>query len=64
VQKRLAELGVSMPTVDDEADFDDKYDTQEPNADAEQDYDDKRPLDESVTGTAELERIRSLAVTQ
>jgi hypothetical protein len=66
VQKRLAELGVAMPTVSDEADFDDKYDTQEPNPDADtgEDYDDTRPLGESIAGTSELERIRLLAVTR
>jgi len=33
VQNRLAQLGVSMPTVDATADRDDNYDTQQPDAD-------------------------------
>jgi hypothetical protein len=56
VQNRLAQLGVSMPTVDATADRDDNYDTQEPTPDAE----DQRPMGE----TTELQRIRSLAAVQ
>jgi hypothetical protein len=56
VQNRLAQLGVSMPTVDATADRDDNYDTQEPDPDAE----DQRPMNE----TTELQRIRSLAAVQ
>jgi hypothetical protein len=66
VQKRLAELGVSMTTVDDETAIDDKYDTPEPNPDAElgQDYNDNKSLGESSKDTAELKRIQTLAVSQ
>lgn len=56
VQNRLAQLGVSMPTVDATADRDDNYDTQEPNPDVQG----QRPMGE----TTELQRIRSLAAVQ
>ena len=56
VQNRLAQLGVSMPTVDATANRDDNYDTQQPDAD-------NQP-NQSMSETYELQRIRSLAGSQ